>query len=929
MIVSSRLFEAYLECPTKCWLYSRAEQGAGNAYAEWTRSQNEIYYESGLKYLLEIFPKSDRATEALISAQVKEVTWRVASDVCLQINGLESHLQAVERIPPEERGKSSQFIPYRFRFTNKLTNNDKMSLAFDALVLAETVGCEVSFGKIIHGDGTDVLKVNLASLVSEVKHRITDVITLLAKSAPPELVLNPHCPQCEFQVRCRNRAREKDDLSLLSGMSGKERRKLLDKGIFTVTQLSYTFRPRRRQSLGKQERFHHSLRALAIRENKIHAVDILDPKLDGTPVFLDVEGLPDRDFYYLAGIRVGTGNHALQYGFWTNDKDGEKHMWNEFLDILSGIPDPMLIHFGSYETVFFRRMCKRYGGPPETSVAANAIEHAVNLLSLVFAHIYFPTFSNGLKEIAGYLGFRWSGLPASGLEAIVWRHRWEASRDPDVKQALLDYNRRDCEALELVTDRIVDLHRAQPTNGRSSQNNVVLTSEMKREGAFPLRFGRNLFALPELEVINKAAYWDYQRERIYLKSRTKPTRKRERYSRPKNALVSNTIVECSRASYCPNCESNLIYRHGKRSKIEVDLRFMRHGVKRWVTRYIIYRYRCQSCRSTFDPRDRCRTRGKYGQLLAAYTMYQNIELGLPQSRVASSARMLFGLDISRNTVNQFKAATAQIYAQTYNDLLKRLCNGRLLHVDETKASVMGKDRYVWALTSMEEVAYFHAPTREGGTIQAMLKDFSGVLVTDFYAAYDAVECLQQKCLIHFIRDLNDELLKHPYDDALKRVVGDFAGLLKSIVETVERHGLKKRFLGKHRVLVNRFYKHLDGRLDTSEATRKLVDRLQRNRNKMFTFLDFDDVFWNNNNAEHAIKAFASLRRVIEGKSTEKGLSDFLILLSVCETCKYKNVEFLDFLRSGSNNIDDFAISQKKGHLRARQERFGFQPGIRA
>ena len=68
---------------------------------------------------------------------------------------------------------------------------------------------------------------------------------------------------------------------------------------------------------------------------------------------------------------------------------------------------------------------------------------------------------------------------------------------------------------------------------------------------------------------------------------------------------------------------------------------------------------------------------------------------------------------------------------------------------------------------MEEVAYFYTPTREGSTIQSMFKNFSGVLVTDFYAAYDAIECPQQKCLIHLIRDLNEELLKHPYDDELK------------------------------------------------------------------------------------------------------------------------------------------------------------------
>ena len=201
------------------------------------------------------------------------------------------------------------------------------------------------------------------------------------------------------------------------------------KGIITVTQLSYTFRPRRRRRelRGKAEKFHHSLRALAIRENKIHTVDLLDPKLDGTPVYLDVEGLPDRDFYYLIGIRVGTGHCAVQYGFWEDNEEKEKCIWNEFLDVISAIPDPQLIHLGSYETVFLKRMRERHGGPLESSSAATAIEHAVNLIQFIFAHIYFPTFSNGLKEIAGYLGFHWPGPLASGLEAIVWRYRWEAS----------------------------------------------------------------------------------------------------------------------------------------------------------------------------------------------------------------------------------------------------------------------------------------------------------------------------------------------------------------------------------------------------------------------------------------------------------------------------------------------------------------------
>ena len=184
-------------------------------------------------------------------------------------------------------------------------------------------------------------------------------------------------------------------------------------------------------------------------------------------------------------------------------------------------------------------------------------------------------------------------------------------------------------------------------------------------------------------------------------------------------------------------------------------------------------------------------------------------------------------------------------------------------------------------------------------------------MSDFYAAYDSIQCPQQKCLIHFIRDLNDALLKQPYDEDIRRIAKDFAGLVTPMVETVDRRGLRKRFLSKHKICVNRFYKHLIDGFGASEAAGKLIERLQKNRNGMFTFLDFDDVPWNNNNAEHAVKAFATLRRVIEGPTTEKGLRDFLVLLSLCETCKYKNVDFLDFLRSGSKNIDDFANTRRE------------------
>jgi hypothetical protein len=138
---------------------------------------------------------------------------------------------------------------------------------------------------------------------------------------PPDLVLNRHCAECEFQARCRKIAVEKDDLSLLAGMSAKERQELRSRGIFTVTQLSYTFRPRRKgkRVKSKEEPHHHALQALAIREAKTFVV--ARPEVPGTPtrIYLDLEGDPDAASVYLLGALVVRGGKEEMHSFWSDD----------------------------------------------------------------------------------------------------------------------------------------------------------------------------------------------------------------------------------------------------------------------------------------------------------------------------------------------------------------------------------------------------------------------------------------------------------------------------------------------------------------------------------------------------------------------------------------------------------------------------------
>jgi predicted RecB family nuclease len=255
--------------------------GRGNAYADWVKTKSDSYHRAGIKRLIAGALYDECISGLAATENLKTAKWRLAVDVKAHARNLESSIHAVERIQSQKSRQASEIIPIRFIFTNKLTSDDKMLLSFDALVLSEMLGREISLGRIIHGDTRTTLKVKITVLARKARKLIGKIDKILSLNAPPEVVLNRHCAECEFQIQCREKTIAKDDLSLLSGMSEKERKKLNGKGIFTVTQLSYTFRPRRRYKrlAAKPERYHHSLKALAIREQKIHIVGNLQLRI--------------------------------------------------------------------------------------------------------------------------------------------------------------------------------------------------------------------------------------------------------------------------------------------------------------------------------------------------------------------------------------------------------------------------------------------------------------------------------------------------------------------------------------------------------------------------------------------------------------------------------------------------------------------------
>jgi predicted RecB family nuclease len=901
MKVSSNLLEAYLKCSTKAWLRS-----SGTVITDWinvqgNQARKESYATAEIRRLL--LTMSETEWLAGPSADhLRAGNKRLFTGVVAQTPNLESHLDAVECLPPERRGRPARLTPIRFVPTNKITKDVKLLLAFDALALSEMLQQEVRLGKIIHGDNHAKINVRTLTLEHPLRQHVTEIGKVLASPSPPSLLLNPHCAECEFRTRCRQKALESDDLSLLPGMTAKERKRLHDKGIFTVTQLSYTFRPRRRKKSmrNKRENYRHALRALAIREKKIHLVGAPEIIIKGTPVYLDVEGLPDRDFYYLVGLRVGQGDSTVQYSLWADRMEDEGKIWHEFISILIQIEDPVLIHYGSYETAFLKRMVGRYGKLPAQSKVAEAVRKSLNLLSVIFAQVYFPTHSNRLKEVGNFLGAKWAGPVTSGAQSTAYRLEWEQTTAPELKTALIAYNGEDCAATAIVTTSLIRI-----ISEANSRTDVEFADRPKKVTS---QKGSEIHG--SFQSILKAAHFSYERARIKLskhKRSASPGRKTASKRQPRRSFsaIKGIIVRVPRRRVCPSghklSASSKVSQHAL-----LDLRFSKTGCHKTIVRYTGRMGYCKLCHEKYAPPGTRIHRGqRFGWKFQAWVVYQRIALRMSYRLISKATYDLFSEPLAPETAVGFVERFSRYYQRTEDLLRRELLKGQVLHLDETKINIGGSDQYVWIFSDGAHVLFLLRPNRETEFLKPILSNFQGTVVTDFYGGYDALPCAQQKCLVHLIRDMNDDLWKHPFDDELEKFVAAVRNLLVPIIEDVQRFGLKARYLHKHRRRVNRFYQDTILRqAGLPDATARYRKRFERYRDSLFLFIEKDGVPWHNNAAERGLRHLA-VQRKISGAFSEKGAQDYLRLLSIAQTCRFQRKSFLGFLLAKSGSVDEY------------------------
>ncbi|MDJ0573010.1 MAG: IS66 family transposase [Pleurocapsa sp. MO_192.B19] len=376
---------------------------------------------------------------------------------------------------------------------------------------------------------------------------------------------------------------------------------------------------------------------------------------------------------------------------------------------------------------------------------------------------------------------------------------------------------------------------------------------------------------------------------------------------PKAGKIINIPTEIK----CPNCINKTLQESEKiAEKTIIDLVLTKSGCKKTITKYIGFKGYCQKCCRQYSPEIIINFGSQlFGHGFQSWVVYQRLSLRLPYRIIVQTIEDLFGESISQGTIVNFLKNLSDYYSETEKILIKKILSSPFIHADETPINIRGSNHYVWVFTDGKHVVFKMTETREAHIVHDFLGDYSGVLVSDFYPGYDGVKCRQQKCWVHLIRDLNDDLWKNPFDTDFEAFVLEVKNLILPILETVEKYGLKHRHLRKFQKNVDKFYNNTINRTYYSELILKYQKRFERYKGSLFTFLEQDFIPWNNNMAERAIRHLA-VQRKISGSFSNSGASAYLTLLGVMQTCKFQNKSLLKFLLSQQKDIDQFKESRR-------------------
>jgi transposase len=362
-----------------------------------------------------------------------------------------------------------------------------------------------------------------------------------------------------------------------------------------------------------------------------------------------------------------------------------------------------------------------------------------------------------------------------------------------------------------------------------------------------------------------------------------------------------------RAKCCSDCGGRLKRCAETRIRYTEDI----PDIQPEVTEHTIHRDWCPKCRKKVEsPVTDALPGSTLGLRVLVLSAWLHYGLGNTLSQIVEVFNFHLQMKLTEGGLVQMWYRLQEILFAWYEQIRTEALQSAVLHGDETGWRVDGKTNWLWCFGN-PALTYFMIDRSRGSPALAkfFVEEFAGTLVTDFWGAYNAVVCAaRQTCLVHLLRELEaTDKYKSPgkhwptFAKKLRRLVGDAIRLWRRQDElSAETYASRRRRLDA------RLADMIDADWQDAHAGR-LVKRLRRHQNELFTFLDQEGVPFDNNHAERSIRPAVILRKNSYGNRSERGADCQAVFMSVFRTLKQRGH---DPIRTTIDALRDYLTTEK-------------------
>ncbi len=388
----------------------------------------------------------------------------------------------------------------------------------------------------------------------------------------------------------------------------------------------------------------------------------------------------------------------------------------------------------------------------------------------------------------------------------------------------------------------------------------------------------------------------------------KPPRRRQRKlggprpgsgNRPKTNPAPDRSVHNSLAQ-CPKCQTDLI---GVPPAGDVNQRIIEDieppAEKTVVTEETSERKWCPSCQEIVSAKSELALpRSDIGLHATVRMVYLWVVAALSLPNIQKYLSSFMRLGISTSGISNLLIRVAAILAPVAEEILQDVRQGFQVWADETGWRVRGINWWLWAFANETSAYYYAAPSRGSPVVVQILGTvFAGVLITDAWGAYNAVDCLfRQTCMAHVFRKIRRLLQDNPEARSILR----FYSRLKRILRDGERLQQRAAHLNEDAMLCS--YHRLEDRLDQLLAWKNpnpilagIIGSVQRLRGRILTFSVLPGCPSHNNFGEYIIRKGVLKRKISGGSMAPRGAQAYAILISIAQTCHLRKISFPSFL----------------------------------